>query len=114
MKFYLESPQCRRLILACGHDSGYAPFLGQFFGEGFAGRITLLEGGSKFPPAIKQLGLETTSFSSLFHDVVPAVLAVPTGPAWGRPARDGAAADCGNNTASSMRASIPEARNRTT
>lgn len=108
MKFCLESPQCKRLVLACGHDSGYAPLLGQFAGEGAASRITLLE-GSKFPLAIGQLGLETAKFGSLFHDVpVPAVLAAPTGPAWGRLARNGATPDCGSNTGSLIRPSIHE------
>lgn len=53
-------------MLACGHDSGYAPFLGQFAGdEHVAKRITLVE-GTPFPSEINRLGLRKTQFSSVF------------------------------------------------
>lgn len=81
IKFFLESFQCKHLVLACGHDSGYAPFLGQFVGDKHvAERITLLE-GSPFPAAIKDLGLKKTQFSSVFSMVTQPSLARP---AWGR------------------------------
>ncbi len=31
IKFFLESSQCRHLVLACGHDSGYARFWGSLW-----------------------------------------------------------------------------------
>jgi len=72
-------------LLACGHDDGYAPWLGQFVGDKqVAERITLLE-GSPFPAKMRNLGLKTTRFSSVFNNVTqPAVSASLVGPAWGR------------------------------
>lgn len=72
-------------MLACGHDSGYAPFLGQFVGDKqVAERITLLE-GSPFPAAIRDLGLKKTQFASVFNTAArPAVSIGFPGPAWGR------------------------------
>jgi hypothetical protein len=56
-------------VLGCGHDSGYAPFLGQFVGnKHVAERITLLE-GSPFPSAIRDLGLKKVKFGSVFNKV---------------------------------------------
>jgi hypothetical protein len=85
IKFFLESFQCKHLVLACGHDSGYAPFLGQFVGDKqVAERITLLE-GSPFPAAIRDLGLKKTQLTSVFNTVTqPAVSTGMPGPAWGR------------------------------
>ncbi|EWY80022.1 hypothetical protein FOYG_16820 [Fusarium oxysporum NRRL 32931] len=69
IEFFLDSFQCKHLVLACGHDSGYEPVLGQFVGDKqVAERITLLE-GSPFPAAIRDLGLKTTQFSSIFNKV---------------------------------------------
>ena len=60
-------------MLACGHDSGYAPFLGQFVGDKQAAeRITLLE-GSPFPAAIRDLSLKRTRFDSVFNTVTQPV-----------------------------------------
>jgi hypothetical protein len=85
IKFFLESFQCKHLVLACGHDSGYAPFLGQFVGDKqVAERITLLE-GSAFPAAIRDLGLKKAQFSSVFNTVTqPAVSTGRPILAWGR------------------------------
>lgn len=56
-------------MLGCGHDSGYAPVLGQFVGnKHVAERITLLE-GSPFPSAIRDLGLKKVKFGSVFNNV---------------------------------------------
>jgi hypothetical protein len=67
VKFYIESLQCNHIVLGCCHDSGYAPFLGQFVADNSASeRITLLE-GSPFPPSIKALGFKrTTRFQTVF------------------------------------------------
>ncbi|KAL6699115.1 hypothetical protein J3F84DRAFT_243156 [Trichoderma pleuroticola] len=83
VKFFVESPQCKHLVVACGHDTGYAPFLGQFIGDKeVAERITLLE-GSPFPAVIKNLGLKKTRFTSMFNEVVqPVVPSGPAGSAW--------------------------------
>lgn len=64
-------------MLACGHDSGYAPFLGQFAADNqFAGRITLLQGASPFPTGISNLGFKTTRFTSIFNEqMLPATWA---------------------------------------
>ncbi len=85
-KFFLESFQCKHLVLACGHDAGYAPFLGQFAGDQqVADRITLLE-VSPFPRAIRELGLKKTQFGSVFGRIAqPAVSSALVGPlTWGR------------------------------
>jgi uracil-DNA glycosylase len=56
-------------VLACGHDDGYAPWLGQFVGDKqVAERITLVE-GCPFPVKMRNLGLKTTQFSSVFNQV---------------------------------------------
>lgn len=68
VKFYVDSLQCNHIVLGCCHDSGYAPFLGQFVADNSASeRITLLE-GRPFPPSIKALGFKrTTRFPTLFR-----------------------------------------------
>ncbi|KAH0525503.1 hypothetical protein TsFJ059_007866 [Trichoderma semiorbis] len=83
VKFFVESPQCKHLVVACGHDTGYAPFLGQLIGDReVAERITLLE-GSPFPAVIKNLDLKKTRFTSIFNEVVqPVVPSGPAGSAW--------------------------------
>lgn len=88
VEFFLESSQCKHLVLACGHDSGYAPFLGNLVGDKqVAERITLLE-GSPFPAAIRNLGLKSTQFSSVFNGSgSTAQSALSTGfvrPLWGQ------------------------------
>ncbi|KAH8598631.1 hypothetical protein B0O99DRAFT_684021 [Bisporella sp. PMI_857] len=102
IKFFLETFQCKHLVLACGHDDGYAPWLGQFVGDKqVVERITLLE-GSPFPAKMRNLGLRTTRFSSVFNNVTqPAVSASLVGPAWGRaitPTVAEAVADRGSNS----------------
>ncbi|KZL68743.1 ccch zinc finger protein [Colletotrichum incanum] len=68
MRFFLDSSQCQHIVVACGYDTGYAPFLGQLVGDKkIANRITLLE-GPPFPLAIRKLGLKTTRFSSVFQE----------------------------------------------
>lgn len=67
--FFLDSFQCKHIMLACGHDAGYAPFLGKFLGNAeVADRITLLE-GSPPPSAIRKLNLKSKRFPSVFHTV---------------------------------------------
>ena len=63
----MESSQCKHIMLACCHDSGYAPFLGQFVADkSTLERITLLE-GSPAPPSIKGLGFKkVTQFLNVF------------------------------------------------
>ncbi|KAJ4175837.1 hypothetical protein NW755_014737 [Fusarium falciforme] len=67
LKFFAESPQCKHIMLACCHDSGYAPFLGQFVADKSAlERITLLV-GSPAAPSIRKLGFKhVTQFRSVF------------------------------------------------
>lgn len=82
IKFFLESFQCKHLVLACGHDDGYAPWLGQFVGDKqVAERITLVE-GSPFPAKMRNLGLKTTRFSEVFSEVAQS--AVVAGNVWGQ------------------------------
>ena len=59
--------QCKHVILGCGHDAGYAPFLEHFAGDRVVReRITLLE-GSKVQPKIRALGFEhTIRFETVF------------------------------------------------
>lgn len=85
VKFFVESFQCKHLVVACGHDTGYAPFLGQLIGDKqVAERITLLE-GSPFPKVIRDLGFKKTQFRSVFNDFnPPAMSAGLDGPVWGR------------------------------
>ncbi|KAJ0136986.1 putative RNA-binding protein [Fusarium oxysporum f. sp. albedinis] len=66
-----EMPQCKHIMLACCHDSGYAPFLGQFVADkSIEERITLLIGSPAASP-IKQLGFKcVTHFRSMFTCVV--------------------------------------------
>ncbi|EXK76390.1 hypothetical protein FOQG_18869 [Fusarium oxysporum f. sp. raphani 54005] len=66
-----EMPQCKHIMLACCHDSGYAPFLGQLVADkSIEERITLLIGSPAASP-IKQLGFKcVTHFRSVFTCVV--------------------------------------------
>lgn len=78
MKFYLESYQCKHLVLACGHDDGYAPWLGQFVGDKqVAQRITLVE-GNPFPAKMRSLGLKTIKFNSIFNNIGAQALSGPS------------------------------------
>ncbi|VUC26772.1 unnamed protein product [Clonostachys rosea] len=82
IKFFVDSSQCKHLVVACGHDAGYAPFLGQFVGNiHVADRITLLE-GSPLPVVMKGLALKKTRFGSIFNEVQPMVRARPAGLSW--------------------------------
>src|SRR5437763_12528847 len=67
VKFFVESPQCKHIVLGCCHDSGSAAFLGQFVADKLTlERITLLE-GNPVRPSIRSLGFKTaTQFLSLF------------------------------------------------
>ncbi|KIX03903.1 uncharacterized protein Z518_07456 [Rhinocladiella mackenziei CBS 650.93] len=66
LKFYVDTPQCKHILLACCHDAGYAPFLGQLVGDSCVfERVTLIE-GDFVAPAFKQLNFKTTSFPSVF------------------------------------------------
>lgn len=98
-KFFLESFQCKHVLLACGHDSGYAPFLGQFVGDKpTADRITLLE-GSPFPTTIRDLGLNSVQFGEIFNKFTQQAMPVN---AWARSAAPGTLADRGNTAGRSM------------
>lgn len=70
-------------MVACGHDTGYAPFLGQFVGDkAVAERITLLE-GSPFPVVIKNLGLKRTRFGTIFNEVMQSIAQAGSAEIWG-------------------------------
>lgn len=61
-------------MVACGHDTDYAPFLGQFVGDKqVAERITLLE-GTPLPAVIRNLGLKKIRFTSVFNEVTQPVV----------------------------------------
>lgn len=65
----MNNPNCKRSVVACGHDAGYAPFLGQYAGNPhIASRIILLEGGL-FRPEIIKLGLQSTKLDGLFCEM---------------------------------------------
>ncbi|KAH8200805.1 hypothetical protein TruAng_005042 [Truncatella angustata] len=70
-------------IRACGHDKGYAPFLGDLVSDQqVAQRITLLE-GSPFPKVIQDLGLKKVRFSSVFNKaMLPTVRPRMSGQSW--------------------------------
>lgn len=103
----MDSYQCKHLIVACGHDTGYAPFLGQFVAnKDVAQRITLLE-GSPLPTVIRSLGLNTTRFLSVFNDAsqTPAVPG-SAGQAWGRASPGVANGQCANTAGALMAAAM--------
>lgn len=61
-------------MLGCCHDSGYAPFLGQFLGDRqVAARITLVQ-GTPLPQSMKALGLKTIELSSIFSTLTQAAM----------------------------------------
>lgn len=93
--------------MACGHDTGYAPFLGRFVADKeVAQRITLLEGGP-LPTVIKNLGLKITRFRSVFSDVSqPSACPVSASQAWGRAPSGMANGQRGNNTGGSTVAAM--------
>ena len=82
IKFYLESFQCKHLVLACGHDGGYAPWLGQFVGDKCAAERMILVEGNPFPIKMRNLGLRTVRLDSVFNNAPQS--AVFAGPAWGQ------------------------------
>lgn len=46
LRFHIRNSQCRHVLLACGYDAGYTPFLGEFAADKrLANRITLVQGG---------------------------------------------------------------------
>lgn len=66
MKFYVESWQCKQVLLACCYDSGYSAFLGQYAAESrFSDRITLVEGGFKMS-RLKSTGLKSIRLGDIF------------------------------------------------
>lgn len=71
VKFYLDTPQCKHVMLACCHDGGYVPFLGHLIGNpSVYARMTLIEGGI-VAPAFQQLEFRRASFPSVFVDLNP-------------------------------------------
>lgn len=69
-KFFVDSPQCRHILLACCHDAGYAPMLGQYAAnQSVLGRVTLVE-GSPLPARISALPFKRTRFTSVFSQGV--------------------------------------------
>lgn len=66
-EFYLDSFQCKHLVLGCVHDGGYASWLQRFVGDAqMADRMTLIEGHS-FLPSIRRLNLSSTRFDNVFQ-----------------------------------------------
>ncbi|KAL8849542.1 MAG: hypothetical protein Q9221_005476 [Calogaya cf. arnoldii] len=65
--FYINSLQCKHVLLGVSHDSGYVPFLEQFVAdESVRDRVTLLE-GYQVSPAIRNLGFKrSVRFPSVF------------------------------------------------
>ncbi|KAL8649552.1 MAG: hypothetical protein Q9226_005528 [Calogaya cf. arnoldii] len=65
--FYINSLQCKHVLLGVSHDSGYVPFLEQFVAdEAVRDRVTLLE-GYQVSPAIRNLGFKrSVRFPSVF------------------------------------------------
>ncbi|KAK8006948.1 hypothetical protein PG989_000938 [Apiospora arundinis] len=85
ISFFVDSFQCKHLMLACGHDTGYAPFLGQFVGnKHVVERITLIKGRSQLPPDIQKLELKTTQFDAVFKGLSAiATFTQVAGTVWG-------------------------------
>ncbi|KAH7316952.1 hypothetical protein B0I35DRAFT_434294 [Stachybotrys elegans] len=66
LQLLVYNRQCVHILLGCCHDAGYAPFLGQFVGDGdLRSRITFL-GGPDMPAAMKKLELPVVTFGKLF------------------------------------------------
>jgi hypothetical protein len=70
----IDNFQCEHIVLACGHDSGYAGALREYSNTTNGDRISLLE-TEKMRSEITTLGFKsTTMFRSLFqHDDKPAL-----------------------------------------
>ncbi|KXJ87834.1 hypothetical protein Micbo1qcDRAFT_167009 [Microdochium bolleyi] len=65
-EFFLDSFQCKHLVLGCVHDEGYVSWLKQFVGDTrLAGRMTLIE-GFPFLQQTKNLNLESIRLDSVF------------------------------------------------
>ncbi|KAL8892763.1 MAG: hypothetical protein Q9215_000355 [Flavoplaca cf. flavocitrina] len=66
-RFYIESSQCKHVLLGICHDSGYVPFFEEFVAnESVRNRVTLLE-GYQVSPAIRNLGFKRkVRFPSVF------------------------------------------------
>ncbi|KAL8882764.1 MAG: hypothetical protein Q9192_007525 [Flavoplaca navasiana] len=66
-RFYIESSQCKHVLLGICHDSGYVPFFEKFVAnESVRNRVTLLE-GYQVSPAIRSLGFKRkVRFPSVF------------------------------------------------
>ncbi|KAK3178050.1 hypothetical protein OEA41_000182 [Lepraria neglecta] len=75
LSFYLDNWQCKHVVFGACHDSGYAPYLGQFAADPLKrDRITLLQGVT-IHPRIAALGFRYTLKldSSLIDDIINAV-----------------------------------------
>lgn len=60
MRFYMQMPQCKHILLACGHDSGYAAWLQEFASEpANKTRITLMAHPNMHKDVLK-LGFRVT------------------------------------------------------
>ncbi|KAL8991424.1 MAG: hypothetical protein Q9169_007871 [Polycauliona sp. 2 TL-2023] len=69
-RFYINSLQCKHVLLGVSHDSGYVPFLEKFVANASVrDRVTLLE-GHQVNPAIRNLGFtRSVNFPSVFGPV---------------------------------------------
>lgn len=74
-------------MLACGHDDGYAPFLGHLVAnQQVAERITLIKGRRPLPAAVQALEPKTAQFGAVFKGLDPIAATSPhvVGTVWGR------------------------------
>ncbi|KAH7036047.1 uncharacterized protein B0I36DRAFT_98658 [Microdochium trichocladiopsis] len=68
-ELFLDSFQCKHLVLGCVHDEGYATWLQPYVGdEHLASRMTLVEGDS-FVPQMRRLNLNSARFDTVFQGV---------------------------------------------
>ncbi|KAK8057394.1 hypothetical protein PG996_011331 [Apiospora saccharicola] len=87
ISFFIDCYQCKHLMLACGHDNGYAPFLGHFVAnKQVAERITLIKGRNQLPADIQKLEPKTAQFDTVFKGLDPVAATSPNvvGTVWGR------------------------------
>ncbi|KID83177.1 C-x8-C-x5-C-x3-H type zinc finger protein [Metarhizium guizhouense ARSEF 977] len=83
-EYFLRNFQCQHLVVTCGHDAGYAPFLGQFVGDKeVVDRVTLLR-GNPFLTVISDLGFKSTRFDSVFGETTRTPVSTDArAPVWG-------------------------------
>ncbi|KAK7909141.1 hypothetical protein PG985_015019 [Apiospora marii] len=87
ISFFVDCYQCKHLMLACGHDNGYAPFLGHLVAnQQVAERITLIKGRHQLPADIQKLEPKTAQFDGVFKGLDPIAATSPNvvGTVWGR------------------------------